>query len=105
MRVQYDNPVGACCMGFSCTTVLEADCAAAGGVFQGVAVPCALAGEPAACCTADFDGNGQVEVPDIFVYLSAWFGGSAAADVDGNGEVQVPDIFAFLGLWFAGCSG
>jgi glucose/arabinose dehydrogenase len=105
VRVQYDGFVGACCVGLACAALSEADCAAAGGVFQGVAVPCALAGEPAACCTADFDGNGQVEVPDIFVYLSAWFGGSFAADVDGNGEVQVPDIFAFLGLWFAGCSG
>lgn len=103
MRVQYDNPVGACCMGLACTTVLENECASAGGVFLGIAVPCFAAGEPAACCAADFDGNGQVQVPDIFVYLSAWFAGSTAADVDGNLMVQVPDIFAFLSLWFAGC--
>lgn len=103
VRVQYDNPVGACCMGFICTTVLEADCAAAGGEFQGIAVACLAAGEPATCCTADFDGNGLVEVPDIFAFLSGWFGGNAAADIDELDGLAVPDIFAFLSMWFAGC--
>jgi hypothetical protein len=54
-------------------------------------------------CVADFDQNGSVQVPDIFAFLSAWFGGSSTADMDGNGQLQVPDIFAFLSLWFAGC--
>jgi hypothetical protein len=103
VRVQYDNPVGACCVGFACTTVLEADCAAAGGVFQGVAVTCLAAGEPAACCTADFDGDGAVQVPDIFAFLSTWFASEESADIDGMNGIQVPDIFAFLSLWFAGC--
>ncbi len=103
MRVQYDNPVGACCTGFACATMLESECVGAGGVFAGVAVACQAAGEPAACCPADFDGNGTVQVPDIFAFLSAWFAGNAAADIDRNGQVQVPDIFAFLSRWFAGC--
>jgi len=104
-RVEYTNPVGACCVGSACTTVLESVCISAGGVFQGIAVACAPAGEPGSCCAADIDGNGAVEVPDIFAFLSAWFAGNAAADFDGNGMVQVPDIFAFLSAWFAGCSG
>ncbi len=54
-------------------------------------------------CVADFDGNGQVQVPDIFAFLSAWFASDPAADVDGNGLIQVPDVFTFLSLWFAGC--
>jgi len=103
VRVEFTNPVGACCVGAACTTVLESVCISAGGVFQGIAVACAAAGEPGACCAADFDSNGAVEVPDIFAFLSAWFAGNAAADFDGNGMVQVPDIFAFLSAWFAGC--
>ena len=54
-------------------------------------------------CPADFDGNGTVDVPDIFAFLSAWFAGDASADVDGTPGIGVPDIFAFLSLWFAGC--
>ena len=55
-------------------------------------------------CVADFDDNGQVQVSDIFAFLSAWFATSPAADIDGAGGVGVPDIFAFLSAWFAGCS-
>ncbi len=54
-------------------------------------------------CVADFDDSGDVEVPDIFAYLSAWFANDDAADIDGTPGVAVPDIFAFLSLWFAGC--
>jgi hypothetical protein len=54
-------------------------------------------------CAADFDGNGQVQVPDIFAFLSAWFAQDPRADFDGNGGIAVPDIFAFLSAWFAGC--
>lgn len=54
-------------------------------------------------CVADFDGNGQVQVPDIFAFLSTWFASDPSTDIDGNGQIQVPDIFAFLTLWFAGC--
>ncbi len=57
----------------------------------------------AAPCLADFDGNGAVQVPDIFAYLSAWFGNNPSADIDGTPGIGVPDIFAFLSLWFAGC--
>ncbi|MBX3405240.1 MAG: VCBS repeat-containing protein [Phycisphaeraceae bacterium] len=54
-------------------------------------------------CPADFDGNGEREVSDIFAFLAAWFAGDSSADIDGVGGVQVADIFAFLSLWFAGC--
>jgi hypothetical protein len=57
----------------------------------------------AAPCTADFDGNAAVEVPDIFAFLSAWFAMDPSADFDGNETIAVPDIFAFLSAWFAGC--
>ena len=54
-------------------------------------------------CIADFDENGEVEVPDIFAYLAAWFAHDDRANVDGLPGVDVPDIFAFLSLWFTGC--
>lgn len=54
-------------------------------------------------CPADFDGNGEVEVPDIFAFLSAWFAMDPGADIDGVPGIGVPDIFFFLSLWFAGC--
>jgi hypothetical protein len=53
-------------------------------------------------CPADFDGNGQVEVADIFAFLAAWFAGEPAA-FEFGGTPGVPAIFAFLSAWFAGC--
>jgi hypothetical protein len=53
-------------------------------------------------CRADFNGNGTLEVQDIFDYLNSWFAGNAAADFNGGG-LAVQDIFDFLNAWFAGC--
>jgi hypothetical protein len=59
-------------------------------------------------CSADFDRDGTVGVPDIFSFLSVWFAGPATADgwradFDGSCSIGVPDIFSFLAAWFAGC--
>lgn len=54
-------------------------------------------------CGADYDGNGTVNVGDIFAFLGAWFAGSAGADYNGASGTTVPDIFAFLNAWFGGC--
>jgi hypothetical protein len=56
-------------------------------------------------CPCDWDGSGAIGVPDIFAFLSSWFGMDPAADFDGSGELGVPDIFAFLSCWFAHPSG
>lgn len=58
---------------------------------------------PQSGCFADFDGDGEVLVPDIFAYLSAWFAQDSAADVDGVEGITVPDIFFFLSAYFASC--
>jgi ELWxxDGT repeat protein len=60
-------------------------------------------------CVADFDGDGNHAVTDIFAYLSAFFAGRpegvpVGADVNGDTTVGVNDIFAFLSAWFAGCN-
>lgn len=55
-------------------------------------------------CRADFDDDGTVGVPDIFLFLSVWFTGAfPAADFNDDQAVNVPDVFAFLSAWFAGC--
>ena len=51
-------------------------------------------------CDVDFDGSGQVDVLDIFAFLTAWFASDPTADFDGMNGVDVPDIFAFLTAWF-----
>lgn len=54
-------------------------------------------------CPADFDGDGSLDVSDIFAFLNAWFEGQGAAQQFGGAE-GVPAIFAFLTAWFAGCA-
>lgn len=54
------------------------------------------------CVHADYNGNGEVEVQDLFDFLNEWFAGDPAADIDGGG-VSVLDIFAYLDAWFIGC--
>ncbi len=53
-------------------------------------------------CPADYNGNGTLEVQDIFDFLNGWFAGAPAADFNGGG-LSVQDIFDFLNAWFAGC--
>ena len=54
-------------------------------------------------CPADYNGDGLLNVQDIFDFLAGWFAGSPNADFNGVGGLGVQDIFDFLGAWFAGC--
>jgi hypothetical protein len=54
-------------------------------------------------CTADHNGDGSVDVTDIFALLSDYFAWRIEADFDRNGGFGTNDIFAFLAAWFAGC--
>lgn len=54
-------------------------------------------------CPGDFNGDGMTDVPDIFGFLAAWFGGQWQADWNESGTTDVPDIFAFLSDWFSLC--
>ncbi len=97
---------GACCFGSICSVTTIANCDLMGGFYSGHETAC-FADTPnnfVLCCRANFDQQNGVGVPDIFAFLSAWFGNLPSADFDGNGTREVPDIFAFLSAWFAGCS-
>ena len=64
-------PTGACCIGNGCVTTNEAECTAAGGIYQGHDTTCAKADCPAPC-PADFDDSGDVGVKDLLLLLGAW---------------------------------
>lgn len=103
---------GACCtgapqggVGTTCTLATLSECAAAGGSFRGSGISCGAAGNPVACCKANFDAQSGVQVNDIFSFLSAWFSSDPRADFDGVNGRTIADIFAFLAAWFARCPG
>jgi hypothetical protein len=87
--------------GLSVHAVIEYDNAGQAEAYDAVLVVLP-GGTPAPPCAADYDGNGQVQVADIFAFLSAWFAGEPAA-FNFGGTPGVPAIFAFLSAWFAGC--
>ena len=69
-------PPGACCQGATCTLVVpETACAGSFLGYGSVCAPAVLGGTVNACCKADFNGDGQVTVQDLFSFLAAWFAG------------------------------
>ncbi len=96
------QPTGACCNGTTCTVATAADCS---GAFVGAGSACGGAGNPVACCPANFNQQGGVTVQDIFDFLAAYFGGQPGADFNSSGGITVQDIFDFLGAYFTGCPG
>lgn len=52
------------------------------------------------CCPADFDGDGQVRVPDLIHLLGSWgVCVGCPADFNSDGVVNVPDLLVLLGKW------
>lgn len=54
-------------------------------------------------CRGDWSSSGGTTVDDLFLYLNAWFTGTAAADMDFSGSVAIDDLFLYLNAWFVGC--
>ena len=53
-----------------------------------------------ASCPADLNGDGKVNIDDLFLILGAW--GTCEAcpeDLNGDGKVNIDDIFEVLGAW------
>lgn len=55
-------------------------------------------------CPLDWNGNSQVDVGDVFVFLTNWFAGTPSA-VEFGGTAGVAAVFAYLGAWFAHGAG
>ncbi len=88
-------------VGTTCTITSAAACA---GSFRGGGTVCTMgAGNPVACCKANFDQTDGVTITDIFVFLNAWFSSSPSANFDQVDGVTITDIFVFLNAWFSGC--
>ncbi len=63
------DSIGACCLGSDCELLDEAECAAAGGVFQGVGTQCSGVdcSEEAPCCFAATGGCIELEVSNCLL--------------------------------------
>lgn len=54
-------------------------------------------------CTADFTGDGYLDIFDVFAFLDAFNSKNVAADFTGDGTLDIFDVFAYLDLFNAGC--
>lgn len=90
----------ACCLNNSCTVTNLGGCLFQGGTVDSFGNSCAGSECGPAFCDADWCQDGEVGVPDIFCFLSAWFSMDPEARCYG-GQCDVPAIFAFLSIWFA----
>lgn len=54
-------------------------------------------------CTADFTGEGALDIFDVFAFLEAFNTMAADADFTGDGSFDIFDVFAFLDAFNAGC--
>lgn len=103
---------GACCLGepggpARCEPHGRYVCTSLGGAFRGESVACESpsgSGNPVACCRANVDRAGGVDVGDIFAFLSLYFSGAAGAEFDGVPGIGTGDLFGFLAEYFRGCA-
>jgi GH25 family lysozyme M1 (1,4-beta-N-acetylmuramidase) len=55
-------------------------------------------------CRADFNhSGGQPNQVDVLDFLNGWLAGNQAADFNGNGHVEIQDIFDYISAWFGPC--
>lgn len=59
--------------------------------------------EEAATCASDLNGDGLLDIFDIFAFLNLFNSGDFAADINGDGNLDIFDVFAYLDLFNAGC--
>jgi hypothetical protein len=55
-------------------------------------------------CSADLNGDGALDVFDVFAYLDLFNESDLGADFTGDGSLDVFDVFAFLDAFNAGCA-
>lgn len=54
-------------------------------------------------CVADITGDGQLDIFDVYRYLTMFNASDPAADLTGDGSFDIFDIFAYLDAYNAGC--
>lgn len=54
-------------------------------------------------CSADFNGDGQVNTLDFLAFLNAFNAGDPTSDFNGDGEINTLDFLAFLNAFNTGC--
>jgi hypothetical protein len=54
-------------------------------------------------CPADFTGDGNLDIFDVFAFLDAFNMGDLAADFTGDGTLDIFDVFDYLDEFNAGC--
>ncbi|MBD3402610.1 hypothetical protein GF420_06920 [candidate division GN15 bacterium] len=110
------DPVGACCNAAGgCEVLTEAECAAAGGTYQGDGTNCTPNPCPQPCCVGttgnvDDDAGGNVDLQDVIYLVNTLFLGGdpvpcpAAANIDGDAacNVDLPDVIALVNALFLG---
>lgn len=54
-------------------------------------------------CLADMNGDGVLDIFDVFSYLDLFNAGSMRADLNHDGVLDIFDVFTYLDLFNAGC--
>jgi hypothetical protein len=54
-------------------------------------------------CSADFNGDGVLNLFDFLAYVNAFNTGQGSADCDGNGDLNLFDFLCFVNDFNAGC--
>jgi hypothetical protein len=76
------------------------------GVHRSLGAACDVGAYESGSPKGDVNGDGQVNVADIFALVNYLFAGGAfppgLANVDGNGSVDVADVFYLINYLFAG---
>jgi hypothetical protein len=54
-------------------------------------------------CEADLTGNGELDIFDVFAFLTLFNDGDLSVDYSGDGILDIFDVFGYLDLFNAGC--
>lgn len=95
------EPLGACCVGSTCSVTTEFDCA---GSWDDSTTSCA----GVACCPADLNGDGRIDLLDLLAFNTQWsasLGQSVApgsgVDFDGSAVIDLLDLLMYINNWSA----
>ena len=63
-----------------------------------------LADTPAGTnCLRDFDGDGEITIDDLLIFIQRFLGGDVSSDVDGVPGITLNDLFTYIIAFLRGC--